>query len=173
MILRPANYPDSCPGHGVGVLDLGRCRLAVLNLMGTVFLDPLENPFFAADRLLKQLDTPLIFVDFHAEATAEKRALGFYLAGRVSALIGTHTHVPTADETILKGHTAYLTDAGMVGPEQSVLGIRPEEPIQMMTTHMPVHFQSAEGPCRLDGVCINIDEKTGAAKEIRRINQIG
>lgn len=172
-ILRPANYPDTCPGRGVCEVDLGRCRLAVLNLMGTVFLEPLENPFFAADRLLKELNTPLIFLDFHAEATAEKRALGFYLSGRISALVGTHTHVPTADETILDGHTAYLTDAGMVGPEYSVLGVRPEEPIRMMTTHLPVHFQSAEGPCRLDGVCISVEEKTGAATEIHRVHLIG
>ncbi|MBP0975749.1 MAG: YmdB family metallophosphoesterase, partial [Oscillospiraceae bacterium] len=114
-ILRPANYPEGAPGSGVCILDCGAYSFAVINLMGTAFMEALDNPFTVIDTLLEEIDTPNILVDFHAEATSEKRAMGWYLSGRVSAVIGTHTHVLTADAQILDGKTGYLTDAGMTG----------------------------------------------------------
>ncbi|MBR6761137.1 MAG: TIGR00282 family metallophosphoesterase [Oscillospiraceae bacterium] len=168
-ILRPANYPEGAPGSGLTIVDLGRVQIAVLNLMGTAFMEPLDNPFSIADALLKTIDTPLIFVDFHAEATAEKRALGYYLAGRVSAVVGTHTHVQTADEECLKGATAYLSDLGMTGPADSVLGIVPAQAVDKQRFHRPVTFTEADGPCILNGACISVDRTTGKATAISRI----
>ena len=122
-IIRPINFPDGCPGKGYCLIDCGCFSAAVVNLMGTVYMEPLDNPFTVMENLLDSLKTPNIFVDFHAEATAEKKAMGHFLAGRVTAVLGTHTHVQTADEIILKNHTGYITDAGMTGPELSVLGV--------------------------------------------------
>lgn len=168
-ILRPANYPDGTPGRGVCVLDLGRTSLAVINLMGTAFMEPLDNPFAVIDTLLESIETRCILVDFHAEATAEKRALGYYLAGRVSAVIGTHTHTQTADEECIDGKTAYISDVGMVGAQRSVLGVCPEQAIQKQRFHTPVQFTEADGPCILGAVCLSIDSKTGNSNKIRRI----
>lgn len=168
-ILRPANYPEGAPGSGVFTLDCGAWSLAVINLMGTAFMEPLDNPFTVIDSILDMLDTPNILLDFHAEATAEKRAMGWYLAGKVSAVIGTHTHVQTADEEILCGHTAYLTDAGMVGAADSVLGVCKEQAIRKQKYHLPVQFTEAEPPCVLGGVCIEINPKDGSAKSVERI----
>ena len=168
-LLRPANFPPSAPGRGLCILDLGRLQVAVINLMGVVYMEPMDSPFDTADRLLSQDLPRVILVDIHAEATGEKRSLAYYLDGRVSAVIGTHTHVQTADECILENGTAYLSDAGMTGPLHSVLGVKPELVIQKMRSHMPVRFDLASGDCGLDGVLLDIDERTGKARSIERV----
>lgn len=168
-ILRPANYSDACPGSGVGILDLGMCRVAVVNLSGVLFLENLDNPFDVMDRILKELDTPNIFVDFHAEATSEKKALGHYLAGRVTAVFGTHTHVQTADACILQKHTGYITDVGMTGVEDSVLGVKKEIAIDRMRLHVPIRFEEAQGACFLNGVLVEFDQKCGNCTKITPI----
>ena len=172
VLLRPANYPAAAtPGRGLCVADLGRVRVAVINLMGTVYLEPLENPFLALDRLLQEPDLPPVkIVDFHAEATGEKRALGFYADGRVTAVFGTHTHVQTADETVLPNGTGYLTDAGMTGPIQSVLGVRPDRVIHKLTTQLPTRFETAKGPCRMDCVLFTADERSGKCTGVERLS---
>ena len=168
-ILRPANYTEGAPGSGVCLLDCGRYAVAVINLMGTAFMEALDNPFSVVDGLLAEISTPNILVDFHAEATAEKRAMGWYLAGRVSAVIGTHTHVQTADEEILDGKTGYLTDVGMNGAARSVLGVCAEQAIQKQRFHRPVQFTEASGACIVNAVCLEIDSKTGICTKIDRI----
>ncbi|MBP3272907.1 MAG: TIGR00282 family metallophosphoesterase [Ruminococcus sp.] len=168
-LLRPANYPDGVIGTGVYIADLFPVRIAVINLMGTVGLEALENPFFTADRLIDEAGTPNIIIDFHAEATSEKKALGHYLAGRVTAVLGTHTHVQTADEMILKDHTAYITDAGMCGPEISVLGIDPEIAVARMKYHYPAVFRPSSSPSFINAVVVSFDEKLGKANKIERI----
>lgn len=165
-ILRPANYPSACPGQGVAVHDMGSCTVAVINLQGVLFLESLDNPFDTADRLLKTLQTPLIFVDFHAEATSEKKAMGYYLAGRVTAVLGTHTHVQTADPCILEGHTGYLTDVGMTGAEDSVLGVDKTSAIDRMHLHVPVRFREAEGACMMQAALVECEKKYGKCTKI-------
>lgn len=169
VVLRPSNYPEGVIGKGVTTLDMGRFSVAIINLMGVVYMEPIGNPFDEADRLLKEIDTPNIFVDFHAEATAEKKCMGQYLKGRVTAVMGTHTHVQTADETIIDGHTAYITDVGMTGPENSVLGVKNELAVDKMRLHYPVRFEESEEPPFLNGVVIDFDEKTGKARSIERL----
>ena len=169
-LLRPANYPPSAPGAGLYLLDRGRYQVAVINLMGVVYMEPLRCPFETLDALLEKAGHPTFcIVDFHAEATAEKKALAYYADGRISALIGTHTHVQTADEQILPGGTGFLTDAGMTGPIQSVLGVRPEQSIAKMKEKLPVRFATAEGSCRMDGVLLELDDKTGKTARITRL----
>ncbi|MCD7741320.1 MAG: TIGR00282 family metallophosphoesterase [Ruminococcus sp.] len=168
-LLRPANYPDGVAGHGVYVADLLSTKIAVINLMGTVGLEALENPFFYADKLIDELDTPNIFVDFHAEATSEKKALGQYLAGRITGFFGTHTHVQTSDELILNDHTAYITDVGMTGPEQSVLGVDTEAAIEKMKYHVPVTFKTSEKSPFINAAIVNFNEKFGKAYKITRL----
>lgn len=168
-VLRPANYPEGVTGHGFCVLDCGSYRFAVVNLMGTAYMEPLDNPFAVIDRILPELNTKNILVDFHAEATAEKRAMGYHLEGRVSALIGTHTHVQTADEEILGGHTGYLTDAGMTGGERSVLGVNVDAAVEKQRFHTPVTFTEADAPCMICGAALEIDSKTGICTKIERI----
>ncbi len=171
-ILRPANLPAGTPGTGFGVVDLGFTRVCVINLLGTVYLESLDSPFAVADQLIRQatdLGIKNILVDFHAEATSEKRALGYYLDGRVTALWGTHTHVPTADVQILPAGTAYITDVGMCGPVQSVLGVEPALIIEKFTTKLPVRFKNAAGPCSLNGFEVEIDHKTGKALSARQV----
>ena len=168
-LIRPANFPEGAYGRGVHVLDMGRARVAVVNLMGVAYMDPLDNPFYTIDRILQDIDTPNIFLDFHAEATAEKKAMGYYLDGRITAVIGTHTHVQTADETVLSGGTAYITDAGMTGPEESVLGVEKSAAIQKLKTHIPVRFTEAQTPCFINGAVVDFDEKTGRARSIERL----
>lgn len=169
-IIRPANYPEGrCPGKGICVLDMGAYSVAMINLSGTVYLDPLDNPFSVIDSMLETVDTPNIFVDFHAEATSEKKAMGYHLAGRVSGVFGTHTHVQTADECILGGHTAYITDAGMTGPENSVLGVEIQPAVDRLRYRMPVRFKEAEGDCFICGVVVAFDEKNGKSHKIERI----
>lgn len=168
-LLRPANYPEGVCGHGVTVLDMGRYSFAVVNLMGTAFMEPLNNPYECIDRILHDIDTPNILLDFHAEATSEKKAMGFYLEGRVSAVIGTHTHVQTADEMILGGHTGYITDAGMCGAELSVLGVKSELAIEKQRFKCPVRFTESDMPPFFCGVTLDIDEKCGKVTKIDRV----
>ncbi len=169
ILLRPANYPDGVVGRGYTVLDLGRARVAVVNLMGIVYLEALDNPFSVIDRLLGEIDTKNIIVDLHAEATSEKKALGQYLDGRVTAVLGTHTHVQTADEIVLPGGTAYITDVGMTGPELSVLGVESSIAIEKLRMHTPVTFRESKNPCFLNAVCVDFNESTGRANSIERI----
>ena len=169
-LLRPANYPAGAPGHGICVVDKGRFRAAVINLLGTVYLESMDSPFAAADALLRTPGLPAVrLVDFHAEATGEKGALAYYLDGRVSAVFGTHTHVQTADEQILPQGTAFITDLGMTGPVRSILGVRPELVVEKLRTKMPVRFGLAEGDCHMDGILLEIDEKTGKTASVERI----
>lgn len=171
-VIRPANYPPGTPGRGLTVLDLGRTRIALVNLIGNVYMgDAFDCPFRTLDRLLETPDLPkTVLVDFHAEATGEKRALGYYADGRVTAVLGTHTHVPTADECILPGGTAYISDIGMTGPIESVLGVKPELVIQKQIAKLPVRFDFADGPCKMDSVLLDVDEKTGKARSIERLS---
>lgn len=175
QIVRPANYPVGAPGRGMIVHDLGnRRRLGVLNLQGRVFMhEPLDCPFRAADRELDALrgQAQVILVDVHAEATSEKRALAFHLDGKVTAVIGTHTHVQTADEEILAGGTGYLSDAGMAGPVDSVIGMRKELVLDKFRTALPVSFQVASGVVCVDAVLIEADERSGRCTAIRRIRR--
>jgi 2',3'-cyclic-nucleotide 2'-phosphodiesterase len=169
-ILRPANYPDEVPGSGKSILRVGERLLGVLNLQGRAFMLPIDCPFRAADRELAELSrvTDAILVDFHAEATAEKQAFAWYVDGRVSAVLGTHTHVQTADERLLPGRTAYISDVGMTGPRDSVIGIRPEDAIPKFLTQMPRKFTVAEGPVLLSAVLVDIGDG-GRASAIQRI----
>jgi metallophosphoesterase (TIGR00282 family) len=169
-LLRPANYPDEAPGKGATVLQHDGRRVGVLNLQGRAFLPAIDCPFRVADRELATLQqvTDIIVVDVHAEATAEKQALGWYLDGRVSAVVGTHTHVQTADEQILPGGTAYITDVGMTGPRNSVIGIRPQEAIQKFLTQMPKKFTLADGPVQLCATLLDVGDE-GRARGIQRL----
>lgn len=169
-IIRPANYPDgACVGKGVCVLDMGAYSVAVVNLMGTAYLEPLDNPFTKIDNILPEIDTRNIFVDFHAEATSEKKAMGYYLAGKVTGVFGTHTHVQTADETVIDDHTAYITDVGMTGVEKSCLGVDIKQAVDRLRFRMPVRFREADGKCFLCGVVVEFDEKSGKAHRIQRL----
>jgi len=165
-IIRPANYGEACIGKGVTICDMGSCQVAVMNLSGVLFMENLENPFTTADTLLKEMDTPNIFVDFHAEATSEKRAMGFYLAGRVTAVMGTHTHVQTADACILENHTGYITDAGMTGVEDSILGTDKKIALERMHLHVPKRYKEAVGACYLNGVLVEFEKKCGKCTKI-------
>ena len=170
-LLRPLNYPESAPGHG---LYLGETAagvpVAVINLMGRVFMPPCENPFPVVDQALKRLEgkAAVVLVDMHAEATSEKEAMGHYLDGRVSAVVGTHTHVQTADETVLPGGTGYITDLGMTGAYDSVIGIEKDLAIRKFLTGMPVRFTTARRDPRMCGVVLEIDEASGRARSIER-----
>lgn len=168
-LIRPANYPEGVVGKGYYILDMGLVQVAVINLMGVVYMDALDNPFFKIDSILKEISTPNIFVDFHAEATSEKKAMGHYLAGRVTAVLGTHTHVQTSDETILKNHTAYITDVGMTGAENSILGVKTEIIIEKLKNHYPVKFVESQEPCFLNAVVIDFDEKLGKTNNVYRL----
>jgi len=172
-VLRPANYPPGVPGarYGVYTTSSGN-RVGVLSLMGRVFMPTTDCPFRCADELVPAIraETSTIIVDIHAEATSEKVAMGWYLAGRVSAVIGTHSHVPTADERVLPGGTAYLTDAGMTGPYDSVIGVEKEMAIKRFLTQTPRRFTTATGDPRLSGAIITIDDATGRARAIERVH---
>jgi hypothetical protein len=171
LLLRPANFPAGTPGVGHVTLKAGPHRVAVVNLMGRVFMHPIDCPFRTADALLPELrrETPIILVDMHAEATSESMAMGWYLDGRVSAVVGTHRHVQTADERVLPRGTAYITDVGMTGPTDSVIGVATDLILQRFLTQMPVKFEPAKGPAALHGVVIAVDPETGRASDIRRL----
>ena len=170
FLLRPANLPHGTPGRGITFVDRGRYQVAVVNLQGTVYMEALTSPFEVLDSLLKEAGNPkFCIVDFHAEATAEKRALAAYADGRISALFGTHTHVATADEQVLAKGTGFITDVGMTGPIDSCLGVRTELSIEKMRTKLPVRFATAEGPCAMDGVLFTLDDATGKCTAVKRI----
>ena len=171
-LLRPANYSSKTPGRGHVVIDvMGGIHLAVINLIGRVHMDPAENPFAAADELVKDLKgrADVIFVDMHAEATSETRAMGWYLDGRVAAVLGSHTHVPTADEEILPKGTAYLTDAGMTGPYHSVIGMAVEPVLHKFVTGIRQRFEPATEGVRFCSALVDVEESTGLATSIERI----
>jgi 2',3'-cyclic-nucleotide 2'-phosphodiesterase len=168
-LLRPANYAPELPGHGVYEGRKNDVPYAVINLQGRVFMASNDDPFRKMDELLKQIKARIVFVDIHAEATSEKIALGWYLDGRVTALVGTHTHVPTADERVLPGGTAYITDVGMTGPYDSVIGVNKEQIITRFLNNMPMRFEAATGDARLCAVTVDADDATGKARSIKRI----
>ncbi len=169
-LLRPANYPGSAPGKGYCVYPFKAKNIAVINLSGRVFFDVLDDPFQKADEILDEIkdETDIIIVDFHAEATSEKLALAHYLSGRVTALVGTHTHVQTADERIIEGDTAYITDLGMTGPIDSILGVKKEIIIEKFLTARPAKFDVAEGKGIYSAAIVDINED-GRAKSIERV----
>ena len=174
-LLRPLNFPPGVPGVGWTVQRTRRseARVAVLNLIGRVFMAPVDCPFRAADEALADIrrEASIVFVDMHAEATSEKVAMGRFLDGRVSAVVGSHTHIQTADETVLPGGSAYLTDAGMCGPEDSVLGVRTDRVVERFLTQMPTRFEVATGAVLVQGAVIDIDGETGRAQSIRRVRE--
>jgi metallophosphoesterase (TIGR00282 family) len=172
-VLRPANYPEGTPGEGYGIYTASNGeRVAVLNLLGLTYLEPMDCPFRMADRLAQELrrETPYVILDFHAEATSEKKALGYFLDGKISAVLGTHTHVTTADEAVLPNGTAYITDVGMCGPIHSVLGVESELAIRKFVTKMPVRFEVAGGSKAVHGVVINLAQD-GLARSIERVRE--
>lgn len=170
-IVRPANYPPGTPGRGYTVIKVNGIELAIINIQGRTFLPPLDCPFQVVDGILDQLKKKhkYIFVDFHAEATSEKIAMGWHLDGKVSALVGTHTHVQTHDERILPKGTAYVTDVGMVGSSEGVLGMERESVLQKFKTALPVRFLADEGKWHFHAVCIDLDKASGLASKIQLI----
>lgn len=174
-ILRPANYPPDLPGKGSGVYKTANTKglyIGVLNVMGRVFMEPLDCPFRIAVKEVEYLKsfTNIIIVDMHAEATSEKCALGWYLDGRVSCVIGTHTHIQTSDEKILPEGTGYITDAGMTGPYSGILGIDRHVIIDKFLKHMPIRFEVAKGQVQLNGIIFDVDENTGKTTAIERLS---
>jgi 2',3'-cyclic-nucleotide 2'-phosphodiesterase len=168
-ILRPANYPSDMPGWGLYEGRKNEVPYAVINLQGRVFMASNDDPFRVADQLLREIKAKIIFIDMHAEATSEKISLGWYLDGRVTAVVGTHTHVPTADERVLPGGTAYITDVGMTGPYESVIGVKKELVVGKFLSNMPVRFEPATGDVRLCAVVVDCDEVSGHARTIERL----
>ncbi len=169
-IIRPCNYPSpSTPGRGWCTIDMGRTSVSVINLMGQQFIDAsVDNPYYAVDEILKKIDSKIVIVDMHAETTSEKKAMGYYLDGKVSAFFGTHTHVQTADECVLSNGTGYITDVGMTGPTESVLGVKKEIIINRFKTKLPQRFDYADGECMLNCVLFDIDEKSGKTISVER-----
>jgi len=170
-LLRPANYPPTAPGRGLFVgKTRGELPFAVVNLQGRVFMPAIDCPFRTAETLLQELspDIKVVFVDFHAEATAEKQAFGWYFDGKVSAIVGTHTHVVTADEQILPKGTAYITDVGMTGPHDSIIGVNKDSILPKFISQLPTRFETATGDVRINGVEVEVDSETGSATGIRR-----
>ena len=170
-ILRPANYAPQAPGRGWGIFDSAAGPVAVIDLQGRVNMDYTpDNPFLAVEKILKEIDTKLIFVEMHAEATSEKLAIGYMLDGRISALWGTHTHVPTADAQVLPKGTGYVTDLGMTGPKHSVLGIQPKLSIAKFRGDLPARYQWADGPTKLEAALFTVDTDTGLCKAVKRVD---
>lgn len=172
-LIRPANYPPHCPGQGFHIYTAGfNKRIAVVNLSGRVFMSPLDCPFRKADEILEEIGdaADIILVDFHAEASSEKIAFAHYVDGRVSAVFGTHTHVQTADECILPGGTAYITDLGMTGPINSVIGMDQEAVLKRFVTGLPARFEVAGGPARMEGIILSVDDERDKVRSIRRFS---
>jgi len=173
-LIRPANYPEDAPGRGNVIVSSpnGNVRIGVINVLGQVFMEALSCPFRTVDREIVKIapHTDVIIVDIHAEATSEKVAMGAYLNGRVTAVVGTHTHIQTADEKILSGGTAYITDLGMTGPHDSVIGVKKDIILNKFLTHMPRKFEVATEGTRINGVIVKVDERTGQAKGIHRLD---
>lgn len=168
-IVRPGNLPDGAPGRGWCILEREGVRLAVMNLCGRVFLDGYDDPFRAFDRLFLEVATPHVLLDFHAEATSEKVGMAYHVEGRASAIVGTHTHVPTADERVLPGGTAAITDVGMCGPENGVIGMDRHLVVERFRTSMPTRFVVADGPGVICGVVIDVERDNGRAVAIERV----
>lgn len=172
-LIRPCNYPPGTPGRGYNIFNMPGCRIAVINASGRVFMDALECPFHQTNGILNEIngDWDICLVDFHAEATSEKRAFAYYFDGRVTAVLGTHTHIQTADETILGGGTAYITDLGMTGPIDSILGMNKEQVIKKFLTQRPVRLEVAKGPVQIQGVYLEINDTDKRVVGIERFSQ--
>lgn len=171
-LVRPLNYVEGTPGRGWTVLRVRDVQVAVLNVMGRAFMPPVDCPFRAVERALQEIDgeAQVVLLDIHAEATAEKQAIAWHFDGRLSAVVGTHTHVQTADEQILPGGTAFLSDVGMTGPRDSVIGMRADLSIKRQMTALPQKMEVAPGPTQFNGARVLIDAKTGKARSIERLN---
>lgn len=170
-VLHPANLPLTADDAGCCCVDTGRLgAVRVINLAGVAWMEPIDSPFARADALLQRSEARFTVVDFHAESTAEKKALAYYLDGRVSAVFGTHTHVQTADEQILPGGTGYITDVGMCGPANSILGVQPEDAVKKQRYHVPVKFRVADGPCMLNAVLFCLNDESGLCTQVQRID---
>ena len=170
-IIRPANYSKGCPGKGYTIIQKDNKKIAVVNLIGRTDMGVLsDNPFTCIDHIIEKLEVDIIVLDFHAEATAEKIAMGYYVDGRITAMFGTHTHVQTADEKILENGTGYITDVGMTGPEKSVIGMDVDASLKRFVTSLPEKYKLAEGSCMLNGVIFDIDDETNKVKKVYRIN---
>ena len=172
-VVRPLNYPPGVPGKGSTVVEIAGVKVGVVNLIGRVFMDAVDCPFRRAREEVRELrkETPIIIVDMHAEATSEKVAMGWFLDGKVSAVLGTHTHIQTADETVRPKGTAYITDSGMTGPYDSVIGRQKELIIERFLTNLPTRFEVATGDIQMHGVVIDIDNETGNARSIERVQE--
>ncbi|MBC7326914.1 TIGR00282 family metallophosphoesterase [bacterium] len=171
-ILRPANYPSGVPGRGANIFNTKKgVKIGVINLMGRIFMEPLDSPFSVGERIVEEMrkETPIIIVDFHAEATSEKEALANFLDGKVSAVIGTHTHVQTADERLLPGGTAFITDIGMTGPINSIIGVKKEQVLHRFLHSTPTKFEVAEGPAVVCVLFMEIDAESGKAVSLKRV----
>lgn len=174
-LIRPANYPDGAPGKGSTVVEIKPgMKLAVINLIGRVFMDAVDCPFRKVKGEIERVkrETPVIFVDMHAEATSEKVAMGWFLDGIVSGVVGTHTHIQTADEKILPKGTAYITDCGMTGPYDSVIGRKKENIIERFLTQLPTRFEVADGDVQMHGIMVDIDNATGRAVKVKRVTEL-
>ena len=170
-IIRPANYSKGCPGKGYTIINKNDKKIAVINLIGRTDMGILsDNPFTCIDNIISKINADLIILDFHAEATAEKIAMGYYVDGRITAMFGTHTHVQTADEKILEKGTGYITDIGMTGPIKSVIGMDVQASLKRFVTSLPEKYKLAEGKCMLNGVVFDIDDESCKTKKIYRIN---
>jgi 2',3'-cyclic-nucleotide 2'-phosphodiesterase len=173
-LLRPANFPPMVPGNGWTVAETADgTRIGVVNLIGRVYMDAVDCPFRTAESVLREMGTRarVVIVDMHADATSEKSAMGWFLDGKVAAVLGSHTHVQTADERVLPGGTAYITDAGMCGPVDSVIGVKTELAVQRFLTHMPVKFEVASGPVVVHGVLVDVEPNSGRAQGIHRVRE--
>lgn len=170
-LLRPANYPDETPGKGFNIYKVNNTQIGIFNIQGRIFMEPIDCPFARADNILQEFDNiNIIIVDFHAEATSEKIAMSWYLDGKVSAVIGTHTHVQTSDAGILPLGTAYITDTGMTGSKNGVIGVEKEEIIKHFLTRLPFSYKPCKGNIYFEGVIIDIDEKTGKSQKIKTLS---
>ena len=170
-IIRPANYSKGCPGKGYTIIQKDNKKIAVVNLIGRTDMGVLsDNPFTCIDHIIEKLKVDIIVLDFHAEATAEKIAMGYYVDGRITAMFGTHTHVQTADEKILENGTGYITDIGMTGPENSVIGMDVDASLKRFVTSLPEKYKLAEGSCMLNGVIFDINDETNKVRKVYRIN---